>query len=47
MQPDDTDWKIIAILRRQIQPNNSIAATLGVSEGMIRRRTGCTRSAAC
>ena len=38
MQPDDTDWKIIDILRKGNQPNNKIANELGVSEGMIRRR---------
>lgn len=38
MQPDDTDWKIIHILRQGLQPNNKIAEILGVSEGMIRRR---------
>ncbi len=38
MQPDKTDWKIIDILRQGHQPNNKIAQSLGVSEGMIRRR---------
>ncbi|HNX26308.1 MAG TPA: Lrp/AsnC family transcriptional regulator [Phycisphaerae bacterium] len=38
MQPDDTDWKIIDILRNEYMPNNAIARKLGVSEGMIRHR---------
>ena len=38
MQPDETDWKIIDILRKENQTNNKIAKDLGVSEGMIRRR---------
>lgn len=38
MQPDETDWKIINILRQGNQPNNTLARTLGVSEGMVRRR---------
>lgn len=38
MQPDDTDWKIINLLRNEYMPNNAIARELGVSEGMIRRR---------
>ncbi len=38
MQPDDTDWKIINILRAADVPNNAIAKELGVSEGTIRLR---------
>lgn len=38
MQPDDTDWKIIDILRRGYQPNNTIARELGISEGTVRQR---------
>lgn len=38
MQPDETDWKIIDLLRDEYMPNNAIARKLGVSEGMIRRR---------
>ena len=38
MQPDQTDWEIINILREGHQPNNHIADVLGVSEGMVRRR---------
>ncbi len=38
MQPDEMDWKIIDILREGHQPNNQIARTLEVSEGMVRRR---------
>ena len=38
MQPDETDWKIIDILRKGYQSNNNIARELGVSEGMVRRR---------
>lgn len=38
VQPDDTDWKIIDILRRGYVPNSVIAAELGVSEGMVRQR---------
>ena len=38
MQPDQTDWKIIEILRKNHVPNNAIAKELGVSEGMVRQR---------
>lgn len=38
IQPDETDWKIIEILRKDQVPNNSIARELGVSEGMVRQR---------
>ena len=38
MQPDDTDWKIISILKRGDVPNNTIARKLGVSEGTVRAR---------
>jgi len=38
MQPDDTDWKIISILKRADVPNNTIARKLGVSEGTVRAR---------
>ncbi len=38
MQPDETDWKIITILKEGYVPNNAIAAELGVSEGTIRAR---------
>jgi Lrp/AsnC family transcriptional regulator, regulator for asnA, asnC and gidA len=38
MQPDDTDWKIISILKRGEVPNNTIARKLGVSEGTVRAR---------
>jgi Lrp/AsnC family transcriptional regulator for asnA, asnC and gidA len=38
MQPDETDWEIIKILRKGYVPNNTIARKLGVSEGMIRIR---------
>jgi len=38
MQPDDTDWKIISILKRGDLPNNTIARKLGVSEGTVRAR---------
>lgn len=38
MQPDETDWKIIDILRGGDRSNSSIARELDVSEGMIRRR---------
>jgi len=38
MQPDETDWKMIDILRRGYESNNAVARRLGVSEGMIRRR---------
>lgn len=37
-QPDETDWKIINILREGYVSNNAIAAELGVSEGMVRQR---------
>jgi Lrp/AsnC family transcriptional regulator, regulator for asnA, asnC and gidA len=38
MQPDDTDWKIISILKEGYVPNNTIALELGVSEGTVRAR---------
>ncbi|HUI70014.1 MAG TPA: Lrp/AsnC family transcriptional regulator [Spirochaetia bacterium] len=38
MQPDDTDWKIISILKTGDVSNNAIADTLGVSEGTVRAR---------
>ena len=38
MQPDETDWKIISILKRGDVPNNTIARKLGVSEGTVRAR---------
>lgn len=38
MQPDETDWKIIEILKEGWVPNNTIARELGVSEGTIRTR---------
>jgi Lrp/AsnC family transcriptional regulator for asnA, asnC and gidA len=38
MQPDETDWKIIAILKEGYVPNNTIALELGVSEGTVRAR---------
>jgi len=38
MQPDDTDWKIISILKRGDVSNNTIAHELGVSEGTVRAR---------
>lgn len=37
-QPDETDWKIIAILREGYVSNNAISAKLGSSEGMVRQR---------
>ena len=38
MQPDQTDWKIISILKEGYVPNNTIARGLGVSEGTVRAR---------
>ena len=38
MQPDETDWKIISILKESYQPNNTIARELDVSEGTVRAR---------
>ncbi len=38
MQPDETDWKIISILKEGYVPNNTIARELGVSEGTVRAR---------
>jgi Lrp/AsnC family transcriptional regulator for asnA, asnC and gidA len=38
MQPDETDWKIISILKEGYVPNNAIALELGVSEGTVRSR---------
>lgn len=44
-QPDEMDWRIIDLLRRGHQPNNTIARRLKVSEGMIRRRLKRLRDA--
>jgi Lrp/AsnC family transcriptional regulator for asnA, asnC and gidA len=38
MQPDETDWKIIEILRKGYVPNNTIARRLNISEGTVRVR---------
>jgi Lrp/AsnC family transcriptional regulator for asnA, asnC and gidA len=38
MQPDETDWKIITILKEGYVPNNTIARELGISEGTVRAR---------
>jgi Lrp/AsnC family transcriptional regulator, regulator for asnA, asnC and gidA len=38
MQPDQTDWKIISILKEGYVPNNTIARKLGISEGTVRAR---------
>lgn len=38
MQLDETDWKIISILREAHIPNNAIAKELNLSEGAIRQR---------
>jgi Lrp/AsnC family transcriptional regulator for asnA, asnC and gidA len=38
MQPDQTDWKIIGILKEGYVPNNTIARKLGISEGTVRAR---------
>lgn len=45
MQPDDTDWKIIDILRRGYVPNNTIARELDISEGTVRLRLKKLRDA--
>lgn len=38
MQPDDFDWKMIALLREGLVTNSEVAKRLGVSEGMVRGR---------
>jgi Transcriptional regulators len=38
MQPDETDWKIINILKEGYATNNAIALELGISEGTVRAR---------
>lgn len=45
MQPDDTDWKIIEILRKGYVPNNTIARELDISEGTVRLRLKKLRDA--
>lgn len=45
MQPDDTDWKIIDILRTGYVPNNTIARELDISEGTVRLRLKKLRDA--
>ncbi|MFQ3620762.1 MAG: Lrp/AsnC family transcriptional regulator [Spirochaetales bacterium] len=37
-QPDETDWKIIDILKESWVSNNTIARHLGISEGTVRAR---------
>lgn len=39
MQPDEFDWKLIALLREGEAKNSDAARQLGVSEGMVRQRT--------
>ncbi len=38
MEPDELDWKIIDILRESNESNNTLAKTLGISEGTVRQR---------
>lgn len=38
LQPDETDWSLIEILRHENVPNNQAAQELGVSEGTVRQR---------
>ena len=38
MQPDEFDWRMIAILREGYVNNSDAAKALGVSEGMVRQR---------
>lgn len=38
MQPDEFDWRMIAILREGYVNNSDAAKKLGVSEGMVRQR---------
>jgi Lrp/AsnC family transcriptional regulator, regulator for asnA, asnC and gidA len=38
MQPDSTDWKIIARLSENYAPNSVVGRELGLSEGAIRQR---------
>ncbi|MDR1565716.1 MAG: Lrp/AsnC family transcriptional regulator [Treponema sp.] len=45
MQPDDTDWKIMEILREGYVPNNTIAGKLHISEGTVRLRLKKLRDA--
>jgi Lrp/AsnC family transcriptional regulator for asnA, asnC and gidA len=37
-QPDETDWKIIELVRTGTVSNSAIADTLGISEGTVRQR---------
>jgi Lrp/AsnC family transcriptional regulator for asnA, asnC and gidA len=37
-QPDETDWKIIELVRTGVVSNSAIADELGVSEGTVRQR---------
>lgn len=43
--PDETDWKIINLLRENYNTNSAIAQQLGVSEGMVRQRIKRLREA--
>lgn len=38
LQPDDMDWRIIQLLRRENLTNKAIARQLDVSEGTVRQR---------
>ena len=37
-QPDETDWKIIELVRSGVVSNSAIASELGMSEGTVRQR---------
>lgn len=37
-KPDDLDWQIIEILRKEDQSNNAVARKLEISEGTVRQR---------
>jgi Lrp/AsnC family transcriptional regulator, regulator for asnA, asnC and gidA len=37
-QPDETDWKIIELLRKEYKNNSAVAEELGISEGTVRQR---------
>ncbi|MHC4883493.1 MAG: Lrp/AsnC family transcriptional regulator [Planctomycetota bacterium] len=44
-QPDETDWAIIEILRREHVTNSAVAEQLGISEGTVRSRLKRLREA--
>ena len=45
MEPDETDWAIIGILRQENTTNSAVAEKLGLTEGTVRQRVKKLREA--